>query len=267
MASLKRIKNNFLVKMEKSIRSSYKTDYANFSSLYDLPTDDLNFVYNYYMWKFSKCVPTYVRQHRAYFSSERRGFGEDAFHAFWYDLFSHFRFKSCLEIGVYRGQTVSLWALMAEQMEFESQYIAGISPFESIGDEVSNYDTGVNYLRDTEDNIRYFCKSKIDLIKDYSNSSSGLEFINHREWDLIYIDGSHDYKVVLSDLEISKRSLAQGGVIVMDDSSLYSSYRPGRISFAGHPGPSKVCEEAINSGASVLVRVGHLTALQFNRCC
>ena len=54
-------------------------------------------------------LPFSIINHRVYFSKEFRGFGEEAFHSMWYLLLSEFKPKNCLEIGVYRGQIISLW--------------------------------------------------------------------------------------------------------------------------------------------------------------
>ena len=86
-----------------------------------------------------------------------------------------------------------------------------------------------------------------------------------QKWDLIYIDGSHDYEVVKSDVDISIMSLNDGGLLVLDDSSLYQDYYPEKIktkTFAGHPGPSKVLNELIkNKEMNFLIGVGHLNLL------
>ena len=62
---------------------------------------------------FHTRLPEPLRAHRAYFETGKRGFGEPAFHVLWYLLFREFPPESFLEIGVYRGQTLSLAALLA----------------------------------------------------------------------------------------------------------------------------------------------------------
>src|SRR5437867_8857080 len=61
-------------------------------------------------------LPAPLREHRAYFHNvpqNRRGFGEDAFHTMWYLLLEEFEPANFLEIGVFRGQVISLVALWA----------------------------------------------------------------------------------------------------------------------------------------------------------
>src|SRR5215216_1927158 len=55
---------------------------------------------------FHQRLPAELRDHRAYFTSEGRGYGEDAFHVLWFLLFREFKPKTFLEIGVFRGQTL-----------------------------------------------------------------------------------------------------------------------------------------------------------------
>ena len=68
----------------------------------------LRFLVDFYLG-----VPDNLQRHRYYYSQNQRGFGEDAFHAAWFRLFEGNKPINCLEIGVYRGQTISLWALLA----------------------------------------------------------------------------------------------------------------------------------------------------------
>lgn len=68
----------------------------------------------------------------------QRGFGEDAFHAMWYELIKEYKPKKMLEIGAYRGQIISAWALVTKELDISCD-IQGISPFTSVGDDVSTY--------------------------------------------------------------------------------------------------------------------------------
>src|SRR4051812_25161223 len=52
-----------------------------------------------------------LKAHRLYFTGNRRGFGEHVFHVMWSLLLEQFKPRDFLEIGVYRGQVISLVAL------------------------------------------------------------------------------------------------------------------------------------------------------------
>jgi hypothetical protein len=93
-------------------------------------------------------LPFSIINHRVYFSKEFRGFGEDAFHSMWYLLLSEFKPKNCLEIGVYRGQIISLWALIAKHLNYRIE-VSALAPFTSSGDRYSKYLENIDYYNDT----------------------------------------------------------------------------------------------------------------------
>ena len=115
------------------------------------PTDFYGRCFHY----FHARLPEPLRAHRAYFESARRGFGEKAFHVEWFLLFREFRPASFLEIGVYRGQTLSLAALLARHFQFDC-FTQGVSPFSPAGDAVSRYRRDIDYQDDTLKNSAYF---------------------------------------------------------------------------------------------------------------
>jgi len=205
---------------------------------------------------FSQICPVDVRMHRDYFKRESRGFGEDAFHAMWFLLMREFRPASCLEIGVYRGQVISLWALLSRHLGFPCS-IYGISPFTPAGDHVSTYLSNIDYRVDTVRNHEVFNLPAPNLLTSFSTDQESLTLISSKPWDLIYIDGSHDYEVALADYEICRENLTNGGLLVIDDSSLYTDYRPPMFSFAGHPGPSRIVKERVMHEMQFLGAVGH----------
>jgi len=205
---------------------------------------------------FHREIPLAVREHRNYFIAERRGFGEDAFHTMWWHLITRFRPASFLEIGVYRGQTLSLVSLLAKIEGFET-VVTGISPFSSAGDSVSNYDRNLDYQADTLANFAYFELPPPELVKAYSTDAQAVELIRGRIWDIIYIDGNHDYEIVKADWAICCEVTAVGGLIVLDDSGLSTSYQPPAFATGGHPGPSKLASEINDSRYEEILQVGH----------
>lgn len=218
-------------------------------------TKSRNELYAFMDDHFKNKCPIKIKEHRDYFKLEKRGFGEDAFHAMWLHLLSEYKPKKCLEIGIYRGQVVTLWGVIFEMMNIESE-IHGISPFSSIGDINSTYDD-LDYLEDTLSSVKKFNIPAPHFLKALSTEPIAKAYIRSKSWDLIYIDGSHDYDIALSDYELSKENLSVGGLLVMDDSSLYTDYQPTSTSFAGHPGPSRVVNERAMKELSFIGAVGH----------
>lgn len=207
--------------------------------------------YVFFSLKF-RGLPSEIREHRYFFRVKGRGFGEDAFHAAWFYILKKYRPRVVLEIGVYRGQTISLWSMLARRIGYDVQ-IHGLSPLNNSGDSVSNY-IEVNYGEDIISNFHNFKLPNPHLTKDYSNSHTGIEFLKSKVWDLVYIDGSHEYEVVLSDYYCAIDSLKIGGLLVMDDSSLYTNFTR---SFSGHPGPSMVLRDNPSSRLRRILSVGH----------
>jgi hypothetical protein len=215
-----------------------------------------NDVYRYFQKAFRVWSPKWVREHRAYFANNGRGFGEDAFHAAWLLVLCEYKPVKMLEIGVYRGQTISLWALVGEKFGLP-QEILGISPMDSSGDAVSHYES-LDYASDIQSNFEHFNLPNPKILKSYSTDSEALKVIENGDWDLVYIDGSHAYDVVKSDINAATKGLLPGGILVLDDSSLFTDFNlPTKEGFRGHPGPSKVFEEIDLSEFEFLFGVGH----------
>jgi hypothetical protein len=215
-----------------------------------------NAVYDYMDNYFHKQAPDFIRLHRNYFKINNRGFGEDSFHSMWIMLMNQYKPKNLLEIGIYRGQTITLWGLISKFIGHDVN-IHGISPFSSIGDRNSTYLSDLDYLEDTLLSHKYFDLEEPKLLKALSNEPLAKDYIKSKKWDLIYIDGSHDYEIALSDYEVSLENLLEGGLLIMDDSSLYTDYIPSKKSFKGHPGPSRVVIERAMDELFFLGGVGH----------
>lgn len=218
---------------------------------------DPNKLYAYMHHYLRYHCPQIGRDHREYFEQEQRGFGEDAFHAAWWLLLSEFKPFRMLEIGVYRGQVISLWALICKHLGYPAE-IHGISPFSPVGDSVSSYLQNIDYM---EDVLKTFSCWQLDppvLVKALSTDSEAVAHIEGHIWDLVYIDGSHDFNVVLADYRLCRDHLAPGGILVIDDASLGTGFRPPRFAFAGHPGPSRVARQYADNEMQILGAVGHM---------
>jgi hypothetical protein len=215
-----------------------------------------NSKYQYFHSFFWNLAPDWLVDHRKYFKKNKRGFGEDAFHAMWYFIFKEFRPKDVLEIGVYRGQTISLFALLSKEMDLKTE-IHAISPFTAAGDDVSKYSETLDYYNDVIENFKHFELPIPFLHKGFSTDKPMVEIIQSQLWDLIYIDGNHDYDVVKQDFAVCSKFLKKNGLIVLDDSSLYTDYKPSHYATPGHPGPSKVALEIDFNLFHEILSVGH----------
>jgi hypothetical protein len=214
-----------------------------------------NDLYAYMHRYFFTHLPAPLREHRAYFAKQGRGFGEEAFHSMWYLLLREFRPAVALEIGVFRGQVISLWTLIARLIDLPLS-VRCISPFSAAGDLVSRY-AKLNYLQDMQQNFRRFDLPLPDYLQGLSTDSRAIEYLRREPLDLVYVDGGHDFEVVRSDYQNSVAALKPGGLLVMDDSSLYTDFVPPPFSFPGHPGPSRVARELADRELQHLGGVGH----------
>lgn len=205
---------------------------------------------------FHRMLPLELQKHREFFQAERRGFGEDAFHTMWWRLVERFQPASFLEIGVYRGQTLSLISLLS-QLAGRPCSVTGISPFSSAGDSVSNYGKGLDYRADTLANFARFNLPVPELLQAYSTDPAAESLIRSRKWDIIYIDGNHDYEIVKADWAVCSEAIAPGGMIVLDDSGLSTAYHAPAFATGGHPGPSQLASEIDRSRFEEILQVGH----------
>ena len=231
-----------------------KADLKKRLALADLQRRQLsrNEQYFYCVYFFDHFLPESFKNHRRYFSTDRRGFGEDAFHAMWFLLFEKLRPRQALEIGVYRGQTITLWKLLSRHLGFECN-VGCVSPFDASSDSVSQY---------MLQNHRRFELPPPETCRSFSTAPEAKSFATSRLWDVIYIDGNHDYETAKQDWEVCTQTLAPHGIIVLDDSALQTDYRPPCFATAGHPGPSHVADQIDPTKFREIFAAGHNRVFQ-----
>jgi hypothetical protein len=210
---------------------------------------------------FHANLPEFLREHRFYFEAEGRGYGERAFHVLWFLLIREFKPESFLEIGVFRGQTVSLVSLIARHFKIHP-LLQGVSPFSRTSDTVSHFDAGVDYYQDTLKNFAHFSLPAPELLDAYSTDKAAVELIASRDWACIYIDGNHDYEIVIQDWNLCSAHVLPGGVIVLDDSGLTSKYVPPLFATGGIEGPSRLAKEIDRTRFREILQVGHNRVFQ-----
>ena len=193
----------------------------------------LDEIYNEFLKEFNNDV--ILINHRTYIEINNLGFGEKPFHVIWRELvkiqMDNFKF---LEIGVYKGQVLSLIKLLSNTYNKVVDYI-GITPLNNSGDKFSNYDS-VNYDQIITSLFNHF-NLDFDINKNIINGLSTDELIKNKvrelgEFDLIYIDGCHDYDCVVSDIKLMYEVSKIGTHIVFDDSSCYKDLNGNK--FKGH---------------------------------
>jgi Methyltransferase domain len=187
------------------------------------------------------------------------GFGELAFCWNWrllvQEMPTDFKF---LEVGVYKGRVLALIQLYATELN-KNVTICGVTPLTSIGDKYSSYDA-VNYIQAIEANFATMDSSleNTTIVKGLSTDlkvqtcASGLG-----PFDIIYIDGGHDYETVCKDIETYLPMLKKGGYLILDDASLFLENPFGR--FLGHEDVCRAIKDTIDNRTDLthLYAVGH----------
>jgi predicted O-methyltransferase YrrM len=117
-------------------------------------------------------------------------------------------------------------------------------------------------MTDTLSNFEHFSLPKPAMLKAYSTDADAVALIRSKSWDMIYIDGNHDYEVVLKDWAVCSPGVKRGGIIVLDDASRETGYRPPMFATGGHPGPSRLAREIDAREFAEILRVGHNRVFQ-----
>lgn len=193
--------------------------------------------------------------------NKTQGFGELPFSWNWYlilkEIPQEFKF---LEIGVYKGRLLSLIKLISNMLN-KQPLIYGITPLYNAGDKYSTYEND-NYFIQIK---KSFINNNLDLnntiiIKGLSQDKEVLEKAEKNGlYDIIFIDGSHDYEMVCQDIKNYIPFLKIKGYLVMDDSSLYIENPGGQ--FKGHPDVGRAIIDVLDTDT----RMNELYACGHNR--
>lgn len=225
-----------------------------------------------------------LKTHRDDIEKRLAGFGDRPFHYLWYliitDLKKLNREVNCLEIGVFKGQVISLWSLIARENDIPIK-ISAISPLDgNYPDKFiyrnhysrrilsllspsfrKDFKNGNIHLReDFKKHIRTTFEQSnlnfdaVELIKGYSNNQEVVAKVSNKKFDLVYIDGDHSYQVAKEDIENYSGLLNKGGYLVMDDSAYFL---PGTKFFKGIESCSKAAEEIDPTQFKNILNVGH----------
>lgn len=226
----------------------------------------------------------FLKEHRDFIEKNNLGFGDRAFHYMWYLLISHLVLKNghpkVLEIGVYKGQVISLWALIAKYLNSTIDIVA-VSPFTGNisnnvflnnpfvnkvrgyisqkfiqNQKVGNYHPRQDYFSIIREVFEHFELNfdEVNKIKGYSNSEPVLKCIKDMHLDIVYIDGDHSYDAVVKDIQNYSSLIKPSGFLVMDDASYFL---PGNQFWKGYEEVSRACAIIEDLGFTNVLNVGH----------
>ena len=202
--------------------------------------NNLNEIYEFFLNEYNNDLT--LINHRTYIEDNNLGYGEKPFHVIWREIVNSqpkkFKF---LEIGVYKGQVLSLVKLLSDLKNKECEFY-GVTPLSDVGDKYLKKYDAVNYALTIESLFKKF-NLEFNLNTNIINGSSVEEDIKNKVkqlgiFDVVYIDGCHNYDCVVSDILLIKEITKNGSYIIMDDASCYKPIN--RI--GAHLGHSDVCD-------------------------
>lgn len=190
-----------------------------------------------------------LKAHRDFVVQYGWGYGNRAFHWMWNILVENapedFKF---LEIGVFMGQTVSLVSLL-NRLHNKKGSVYGITPLSSSGDKYATH-PNIDYENAIMTIYGRFglTAEDLEILQGYSNDQ---QIIDRAEqlgpFDLVYVDGCHDYEVVVSDLTYYSKMVKLNGYLVVDDASNNLNIPDNliRLNWKGLPDVSKATDDVM----------------------
>jgi hypothetical protein len=154
-----------------------------------------------------------LNEHRTWVETNIFGFGERAFPWLWHlvvqELPKSFTF---LEIGVFKGQTLSLVKLLAD-MQGKKVKRYGVTPLSSEGGVwESDYRKDIETIHD-----QFKITKDYTLLEGLSEDPAIIERAKKLKLDVLYIDGGHEERHITNDIEQYSPLVKPGGFMVIDD--------------------------------------------------
>jgi len=157
------------------------------------------------------------------------GFAQNSWYVMWDAIIKKITIENFLDLGVHVGQFSILPALLGKRHDKEFN-IHMVSPFNGVGDKYSSYeqkDYGEVFLQAMADMMIDSCS--FVMHKGMSQDPKVKDEVKDTRFDLMYIDGSHDYEVVTQDIDFYVMELLKpNGIVIFDDAQFY-------IPSGGHP--------------------------------
>lgn len=189
----------------------------------------------------------WLSKHRT-FAEHGYGCGDRSFHWMWHLLVGEMpqQFKF-LEVGVYKGQVLSLVQLLANQWK-KAVGITGVtmlSDFSGSKGEFPKYEDR-DYLADIKAFHDAFTLNFDPAMLIVGDSTADWVVARTKEraqFDLVYIDAGHEYDYVRADIRNYAAMVKPGGYLVMDDAA-NDCKQPWGF-FQGIEQVSRACRETI----------------------
>lgn len=196
--------------------------FTNLLTVYDINNPKVH----KYIWEslyHATNKTNYLKKHRDYIEKFNYGYGDRPFHYMWKMLINtmpeNFKF---LEIGVFKGQIISLIQLLSKKQHKKVE-IYGITPLTDRGDKYSTHPE-IDYLKAIKKIYKDFnlSFSNTRIIKGLSQNPSVIKEVEkNKPFNIVYIDGCHNYKEVASDIKNYTDFVKMGGFLIIDDSASF----------------------------------------------
>jgi hypothetical protein len=175
-----------------------------------------------------------LKAYRDWIEEKIFGFGERSFLWMWKLLIDEIPEPNFMEIGVFRGQILGLIRMLSPGAQ-----ITGLTPLTSAGGHwESDYEADIKLLHETFDlrqpEIIKGLSTDIDTI---GKASVGVPY------DIIYIDGGHDYETARHDIYTYSSFVKIGGYLIIDDCA--HKYKLPEGYFKGIEAVSKAVDELL----------------------
>jgi predicted O-methyltransferase YrrM len=221
-----------------------------------------------------------LSEHRQHIEQNKLGFGDAAFHSMWRCLLtaaaSRFGAVRALEIGVFKGQVVSLWSLLARELKLDVQ-VSAISPL--AGQPLPRSALWVRFryqfdrrFRARVDNGDFYADEdyeglvrglfehfglqfdRVTLHRALSTDPALLRTLGAERYHLIYVDGDHTFEGASHDFKHFGPKVIPGGWLVADDAGCDL---PGTAFWKGHEAVSRAVRTLPSLGFRNVLNVGH----------
>jgi len=220
--------------------------------------------------------------HRKHVKLNNLGYGAPCLDAMWASLLAEaarqFKKVRMLEIGIFKGQTIALWARIGSELNLPLE-IHGITPLKGnpppkggrIIRKLCQYlspkyrrnlkNGGFYPEEDYESIIKNFFSfhkedfNKVNLHVGYSTDEHIINLLKDKEYEIIFVDGDHSEKVARHDFKTYGAKVVDGGWLIADDAGFDLPRR--KESWQGYQETTKALEELKPLGFENILNVWH----------